>query len=268
MSQTEPIYVVASDMDGTFLRDDKTFDEPRFRSILQRMHAKGCKFVVASGNQYIQLKQSFDGYADTISYVAENGSYVVDNGKTIYTAHIEPSVAQTVYTQLISNKKMFTLLCGLKATYIQKNQATDELISLISYYFPSLQVVNNLLDVDDVVLKFCAVMKPQDMLEIYQTLDETLPSDVQPMMSGYGSIDIVCAHVNKARGLDMLVKRWGYDARNCIAFGDAANDIEMLKYAQVGYAMANAMEGVAEIANKQAPSNNDDGVLEVLDTLF
>ena len=59
MSQTEPIYVVASDMDGTFLRDDKTFDEPRFRSILQRMHAKGCKFVVASGNQYIQLKQSF-----------------------------------------------------------------------------------------------------------------------------------------------------------------------------------------------------------------
>ena len=87
-------------------------------------------------------------------------------------------------------------------------------------------------------------------------------------MSGYGSIDIVCAHVNKARGLDMLVKRWGYDARNCIAFGDAANDIEMLKYAQVGYAMANAMDGVAEIANKQAPSNNDDGVLEVLDTLF
>lgn len=129
-------------------------------------------------------------------------------------------------------------------------------------------MVNNLLDVDDVILKFCAVMKPQDMLEIYQTLDETLPRDVQPMMSGYGSIDIVCTHVNKARGLDMLVKRWGYDACNCIAFGDAANDIEMLKYAQVGYAMANAMDGVAEIANKQAPSNNDDGVLEVLDTLF
>lgn len=42
----------------------------------------------------------------------------------------------------------------------------------------------------------------------------------------------------------------------------------MLSYVGCGYAMANAMDGIADYAQKQAPSNNEDGVLEVLDKLF
>lgn len=44
------------------------------------------------------------------------------------------------------------------------------------------------------------------------------------------------------------------------------NDTEMLKLAGYSYAMANAEEQVKQIAKYEAPSNNDDGVLEVLDS--
>lgn len=88
------------------------------------------------------------------------------------------------------------------------------------------------------------------------------------MISGYGSVDIIPNGINKAFGLDILAKRLGVAKDECIAFGDASNDLALLSYCGCGYAMANAMDCVLEIADKQAPSNNDDGVLEVLDQLF
>ena len=47
-----PFKVAAFDMDGTFLRDDKTFDRDLFSRLLDQMLAQGVHVVVASGDQY------------------------------------------------------------------------------------------------------------------------------------------------------------------------------------------------------------------------
>ena len=72
------IKMVAVDVDGTFVRSDYTYDVPRFKRILSRMNRAGCRFVVASGNQYYQLRDLFPGYYDVLSFVAENGAFVKD----------------------------------------------------------------------------------------------------------------------------------------------------------------------------------------------
>lgn len=266
MSST--IKLVASDMDGTFLRDNKEFDEPRFKRILHRMTQQGARFVLASGNQYIQLKQSFPGYADTLSYVAENGGYVVDSGELIYTAHLDEKDLRTIYNTVMPDPNLYTIFCGEHASYIEKRHATPEFIGLVKYYFPSLEIVDNLLEINDNILKACEVMQPDDTDSYYQMLRAQLPSHIIPTTSGHGSIDLILTGINKAFGIDLLVKRWNITPEECIAFGDAANDIEMLSYVGCGYAMANAMDGIADYAQKQAPSNNEDGVLEVLEKLF
>ncbi len=51
--------LIATDMDGTFLRGDMTYDKLQFRNIHERMMAAEIKFVVASGNQYYQLQSFF-----------------------------------------------------------------------------------------------------------------------------------------------------------------------------------------------------------------
>lgn len=58
------IKMVAVDVDGTFVHSDYTYDVPRFQRILSRMKEAGCRFVVASGNQYYQLRDLFPGYSD------------------------------------------------------------------------------------------------------------------------------------------------------------------------------------------------------------
>ena len=60
----QPIKMVAVDMDGTFLRSGRVYDKPRFRKVLRRMQAQGVRFVVASGNQYAQLHDTFAPVGD------------------------------------------------------------------------------------------------------------------------------------------------------------------------------------------------------------
>ena len=82
------VKMVAVDIDGTFVRSDYTYDVPRFRRLLARMQAAGCRFVVASGNQYYQLRDLFPGCAAELAFVAENGALVKDRDELVFTASI------------------------------------------------------------------------------------------------------------------------------------------------------------------------------------
>lgn len=47
------VAIIATDLDGTFLRDDHQFDHPRFQAQLDQMNAQGQHFVVAETNYSI-----------------------------------------------------------------------------------------------------------------------------------------------------------------------------------------------------------------------
>ena len=71
--------------------------------------------------------------------------------------------------------------------------------------------------------------------------------------------------VNKAQGLKYFLRYFDLTPSQLIAFGDGMNDKEMLELAGYSYAMANANQKLFKIAKYKSPSNNDSGVLKVLD---
>lgn len=56
------IKLIAVDMDGTFLSDQKTYNRERFMAQYRQMKEQGIRFVVASGNQYYQLISFFPNW--------------------------------------------------------------------------------------------------------------------------------------------------------------------------------------------------------------
>lgn len=56
--------------------------------------------------------------------------------------------------------------------------------------------------------------------------------------------------------------------KQCAAFGDGGNDIEMLNYCGYSYGMENASQDVKKEAKCICPSNEEDGVLVTLEKLF
>ena len=77
------IKLIVSDMDGTLLNDEKQIDE-RIYDLLPKMREKGIRFVVASGRQYPSLARDFQEHLPEITVIAENGAFVVQDGKELY----------------------------------------------------------------------------------------------------------------------------------------------------------------------------------------
>ena len=76
--------LLATDMDGTFLRDDKSYSE-EFNDLYKQMLKQDIQFVIASGNQYEALACKFDEeIKNDLYYLCENGTKIVYQGKTLY----------------------------------------------------------------------------------------------------------------------------------------------------------------------------------------
>lgn len=82
------IKMIAVDMDGTFLNEEKTYNRERFKIIFQQLKEKKIKFVVASGNQYDQLKSFFPELHREMSFVSENGANIIVEGQDYYNASL------------------------------------------------------------------------------------------------------------------------------------------------------------------------------------
>lgn len=72
------------------------------------------------------------------------------------------------------------------------------------------------------------------------------------------SVEFIPSGINKATGIKMVLDHFGIDRKDSYAFGDSANDIEMLNYVQYGVAMGNAVPELLEQAEyKTEPADRD-----------
>ena len=78
-------------------------------------------------------------------------------------------------------------------------------------------------------------------------------------------LEIVPKNVDKAASLLKLLTSIGLTADEMICCGDGYNDLTMIETAGLGVAMENAQPLVREKADFITKSNDDDGVLYVID---
>lgn len=243
--------LVAVDMDGTFARTDYTYDIPRFKAVLSRMKAVDCQFVVASGNQYYQLRSLFPNYYDELSFVAENGAFVKDKTEVLFSADMPRKAIEVVLDLCKDYPEVKNVMCGLNSAYCERGKVSQAFFDLTNIYYHRLEWVADFAEVQDKILKFAPTM-PVEKTEFYVELfREKLAGLLVPTSSGHGSVDLILSECHKTFGLKMLVERLGINPDQCVAFGDGGNDIEMLEYCGLSYAMDNATEAVKQVAKHQ-----------------
>ena len=64
------------------------------------------------------------------------------------------------------------------------------------------------------------------------------------------------------------MKKLGIHSDQIIAFGDAKNDLEMIKLAGHGVAMGNACDELKECADEVTLTNNENGIVHTLNHLI
>jgi hydroxymethylpyrimidine pyrophosphatase-like HAD family hydrolase len=74
--------------------------------------------------------------------------------------------------------------------------------------------------------------------------------------------------VTKAATLAEVAADLGIDAADAVAFGDMPNDVAMLRWAGIGYAMADGHPDAHAAADRIAPPCHEDGVAQVVEALL
>ena len=265
--------LVATDMDGTFLNQSGEYDRERFARILCAMAESDTRFVVASGNQYYQLRTFFEGLEEKagsppIAYVAENGALVVDDGLVIDHASLPHDIVKDAWTLLSSREDAECALCCVSGAYVQHGTASLGFFDLMKRYFPRISWTNDLASLDDVALKFSIETRDGTEDVLSKAVSDSLSGALVPVVSGNGSVDLMAPGCTKAAGLATLCRRWGLSLDECLAFGDNGNDVEMLASVGWGVAMDNAAPDAICAADATCPPNTESGVLETLEQIF
>ncbi len=86
--------------------------------------------------------------------------------------------------------------------------------------------------------------------------------------SSNGLVEIGMVGVTKASGLAYVAEQHGIDASEVAVVGDMPNDLPMLAWAGHPYAVANAHPRVLELAQHHLPSNDEDGVAQLIEQLL
>ncbi len=261
------IKLIAVDMDGTFLHEDKSYDRPRFQKQYEQLKALGIHVAVASGNQLFRLQAYFDDYPYPLSFVAENGAYVKLHERDLSITTLAPEHHAAVFSFLSNHPDCLAIVCGLTCAYVLDTISAPALANSRNYY-RELKTIKSYDEIDDKILKIALNLNDYDQALITSTAEKELDGILTPVTSGHQFMDLIMPGIHKAHGLSILQRELGIDDSEVAAFGDNGNDLEMLRQAGFGFAMGNAVPKAQEAARYLIGKNDDDSVLDMLDIII
>lgn len=267
--EPKDIRLIAADMDGTLL-DDAGELHDHFWPLIDELHRRGVLFCPASGRQYYNLLERFADIADEVVFIAENGTYVVHQGREISSDGLSPEQTSEVVTAvratISGGVDAGIVLCGKHSAYIERTD--DRFVDAIDNYLARLQRVPDLLAVTD-----------DDILKVsifdFGSAEETSAPPLagfrethQVTVSSLNWIDITSLTANKGAAIRALQRAYEITPAQTMVFGDFLNDLEMMDAADWSFAMGNAHPLLAERARYRAPSNLENGVVRTISSLL
>lgn len=246
------IKYVASDLDGTLLKNNAQDLNPEVFDLILRLKEKGIHFIAASGRQYDNLYRLFGPVQDDISYIAENGSLCVHDHKVISRGIIDRELGIRI---IKAAKKFPGCHCMLSCESTAYTDSTDQrfidyMRNVIKY---KIKAVPDLTNIEEPFLKL-AVLDFDGTSATEQYFKEQFSSEIIVATSGNLWVDFIVPNANKGSGLADVTKYLDIPLKDGIAFGDHFNDIELLEAAGIGYAMKDCAPGVEKYADRQTES--------------
>lgn len=268
------IKLIAFDLDGTFLYDDKSIPEENMRA-LKTAAAQGVHIVPATGRILSVLPEELMALPELRYMIGANGALVSDirEDKEIYSAVIPLERALEVYAYADSQELCYD--CYLDNHGYMSAHMYDTIQNIVTIPGILNLIRTNRTRVDELKdylrgrgdalqkIQFY-VSDPEKKARIMAELRKIFP-DLRTTSSLPMNIEINGGGASKGQALCALCAHLGIDIRDTIAFGDGSNDLDMIKAAGTGVAMANAVDELKSAADFVTLSNMEDGFARALE---
>ncbi|MDR1126899.1 MAG: Cof-type HAD-IIB family hydrolase [Treponema sp.] len=262
----DTIRLIASDMDHTLLTEKGELP-PHFNDYISRLDKLGIDFVIASGRSLYNLETMFPEIKHKISFISDNGGVISHKGEIIFTDLLKPADYQAMIRFVEDKTEGIPILCGLNSAFVAAKYKIYE--DYLNTFYSKTILVEKLDEVTVDADKFTVYFPHEDSKEHCERVFKPQYGARFSVTTGDAIwIDITNYGVDKGQAIRTLGKELGLKPEQMMAFGDTYNDIEMLQAVKYSYIVRNANADMRQYARFIADSNDNFGVLKVIDQLI
>lgn len=250
--------MICFDVDGTLFDNSiGKVSESTIDTILklQKKH----KVFIATGRSFDAIKEL--GLLDKIKWdglILNNGQYIVNKDfETVYAEYLDSNAINEIIELCKNDSRLNLSLITEKDWYLIKesNPQVDETHRFFNVSTPYVKPFNN----ESVIMALLYTPLNMDYSEFYK-IDHV---NIIPGVAPYADICVLGS--SKYKGIEKMMNYLG--EHEYIAFGDANNDLEMIKHAKIGIAMGQGTKEIKEIADFITLSCSDEGITYACEVL-
>lgn len=243
------------DVDGTLLSYKTRQVRPSTKAAITRLQEQGILCIVATGRHMIQLSKLPVADIPFDAYLMLNGQLMLDkNENVLFGVPIEGKTKEFL-VEKFNDHTYPAVMVEQDKMYI--NCVTDHVLEV------NKRMAISMLPLSDYqggeIYQICAYLRPED-----ESLIEPIVQECVLASWHYGGKDIIAKGGGKMAGIKRYLDMIGIAPEEIIAFGDAENDLEMIRFAGIGVAMGNAEDAVKAVADFVTADVDDDGIQKAL----
>lgn len=250
------IKLIALDVDGTLLDDEHRISEKNKRTI-RRAAEQGVKIVLCTGRGAMSAQPVMEELGLEGIMITHNGASIMDTqGNVLHEKTFTVRDIEDLITYCREHGVHYDLNTSSGMLLDQMPAAAEK---MYSDYLATPERVEDVLKVEMPIVKFCMF---GDKALIDQVERDWPPGRhaLRFVRSGDYFVDVIRPDVTKGLALEKLAEIRQIDRTEILAMGNYYNDIDMLRFAGLGIAVANSPDEVKAAADEVTCSNNEDAV--------
>lgn len=259
------VKIILSDIDGTFLKKDKSVPELHEKA-LKSILAQGLKFAFVSARMPEAIYPITDGInLEHTAVISYSGAMVLTaDEKILYDKKMSFDDTKNILAEIESGWEDIAVnyYSGRK-WYVRKIDWRVQHEIDITQAKAEIATFENLTAENILPNKILVMCEPPTCEEMETKLSAQFPN-LNVVRSAPHLLEIMDKSVSKATGIEVLLKHYNFSVDEAIAFGDNYNDIEMLEYIPQSVAMGNAPEKILQIASNVTDTSEDGGIFTYL----
>lgn len=263
-------HLIALDLDGTLLKDDKTISK-KTKDVIQKAREQGHIVMIATGRPFRSSEMYYREMNLDTPIVNFNGAFThhpKDPNWGIYHSPLEVKIAKDIVEACSSFQFHNIIAEVIDDVYIHYHD--EKLLDIFSLGNPNITTgdIRNFLKASPTSMLIHTDEEHVKTIRDHLSAVHAEVIDHRSWAAPFHVIEIVKTGLNKAVGLKRAADYFQIPSERIIAFGDEDNDLEMLDYAGFGVAMGNAIDLVKTTANESTLTNEEDGVGVYLNELL
>lgn len=265
------IRLVALDMDGTLLHEDKHISRRTLQTV-QKLADAGIRVVPATGRGLDGLRGTILQVSPIYHAICSNGAAIQDPASGAVLEETPIPIPEAIrLLEYYRERPLFFYLHTSQGPIRPEGWKESGLAARFPYLRFDTSTVPDLIQwlrgTDASLWKIGVFPHSDQAFREMLREGSPLPS-MKLMRTGECNIEINSVHASKGNALKSLCARLDIPMSSVLAIGDNQNDIEMLRFAGVSVAMGNAQEDVKSAARFVTGSNEEDGAAEFLERYF